>query len=180
MVLHSGSAMAPTTPIWNPYSGRYAHDTTQSYVLTHTKKIWERGREAAGELAFIYLWTLAAGSWQIQCGPRHAGCCRHSCSSVLPGYTLGTVSHSPTRTPRCLLGSPQRRTHRGPKGKDQQHQHRHSYTEPCSWRRGRGGLLLEPKHKHHVCWSTRKQLLVNKHVQDAPCFSEQDGRTPQG
>lgn len=60
---------------------------------------------------------MAAGFLQIQCGPQHAGCYTHFCSSVLLGYTLGTESHSLKQTQRCHPGSLQRRTHQGPKGK---------------------------------------------------------------
>lgn len=167
MVLHQDQR-------WHPWHN------TGLFTHSHQENMRE-GKGGCGESASIYLWTSAAGSWQIQCGPRHAGCCRHSCSSVLPGYTLSIVSHSPTRTPHCLLGSPQRRSHRGPKGKDQRHQHRHTYRrarqllwmDPCpsssqkqwthfllrnrnasilvSGREVRAGSLVRTKHKDQVC-----------------------------
>lgn len=62
----------------------------------------------------LYLKILAAGFWQIHCGPQHAGCYTHLCSSALLGCTLSTVSHSLIQTPHYLLGLLQRRNHQGP------------------------------------------------------------------
>lgn len=75
-------------------------------------------KQRPGGHSFTYgLWQQVFNSvWSPTC----RGSYRHFCSSALPGYTLGTVSHSLKQTQRCLPGSLQRRTHQGPMGRELQ------------------------------------------------------------